>query len=245
MTDLLLTADYPADSRLISFSIGRLTHHRLNSSKLKRKLTPLAPIRRYLLQWCVCLEILATMELLAIPGFHPGRAGWQIHLARDRALLSHRGHQQVRPKHELVDKVNGSRISGEIVVERAHRRRTMLVGRPVELSQIGLEFLAQEEQVADNLVISLTKGPDLITRPGRLRAIQPIERLANTMQAEQWTEDTVLEPAHNQLFEIIGTNVACHESANIRCPPGDAAHGYVQPGWDLRAQHLEARADIS
>ena len=108
-------------AKQVAKRIEWLTHHRLNTSKPKLMLALLAPIHRYPLQRCVCLEMLAAMELLATPGFHPGRAGWQIHLARDRALLSHRGHQQVWPKHELVGKVDGSRVSGEIVVERAHR----------------------------------------------------------------------------------------------------------------------------
>ena len=67
----------------------------------------------------------------------------------------------------------------------------------------------------------------------------------HAVQAEQWAEYAVLEPAHDQLFEIIGTNVTVHESTNIRRPPGNAAHGDIQPGRDLGAQHFEARADIS
>jgi len=65
------------------------------------------------------------------------------------------------------------------------------------------------------------------------------------VQAENRAEHAVLEPAHHQLLEIIGANIAFHESADVGSPPGNAAHGDVEPGRDLRAQHLEARADIA
>ena len=86
-------------------------------------------------------------------------------------------------------------------------------------------------------------APDFIVGPALGHGT--CERQAVSMQAEDRAEDAILEPAHDQLTKIFRVNISAVEAADIGGPPGDAAHGHIQPGAHLGLQRFKGRGDIA
>ena len=97
--------------------------------------------------------------------------------------------------------------------------------------------------MSDDLVGWLAKRPDLVVRPAARHG--PQYRVTVAVQAKNRAKERILEPAHDQLTEILRADIAAVETTNVTRPPGDAAHGHIQAGPHLRLQRLESRSDVS
>ena len=58
-------------------------------------------------------------------------------------------------------------------------------------------------------------------------------------------EGTESEPAHQQFVEVLGTDVAAEETADVSVPPGDTGHAHVQAGDNLTAEGGEVGLDVA
>ena len=178
------------------------------------------------------------------PGVSPCGSCGQVDPAFPGALGVDRRNQHVGPEQELVLYFPGHLIVREVHEQRAHRRQAGLVRHPHLVHDVRPEPLAQEQQAADDLVLLVTEGPDLVRRPGLLGADHRAG-LADPVQPEHRAEHPELEPAHDQLAERRIAQVAVLEPADVGGPPRDAGQADVEAAGDLTAQVLEGRVDIA
>ena len=71
------------------------------------------------------------------------------------------------------------------------------------------------------------------------------EGLAVAVQAHHRAVGSPLEPADQQLVEVLIRRHAAVEAADVRGPPGDARNAHVQPGAHLHAQEFPGAADVA
>ena len=68
---------------------------------------------------------------------------------------------------------------------------------------------------------------------------------SGTVQAHDRTKQAKLHPADNQLFKIIGFNIAGMESADVAVPPGNTAHCHRKSRFHTHAKRLKFRRYIA
>src|SRR5450759_396819 len=193
-----------------------------------RQLCPCPQVQGDALERRGCRDGLPALYFLPGPGIGPGRICRQIDYPLACALVQYGRHQQIRPEHELVVHHLTDGIGREIVKQRAHGRRAVFAGAPHLFHDVGPQPLTQEQQLPDDGVGRLTEGPGFVRAAQRDGIVDG--RCAVAMQAEDWAEDAILEPAHDQLAEPRVLRVAVEKAADVRRPPGDAAQTHVQPG---------------
>ena len=110
---------------------------------------------------------------------------------------------------------------------------------------IGNQPVAQGDQVLENGQVLFPKAPDLVVPAGRLLDVPAsVVAVPAAVEAHHRAEYAVLEPANDQLPERFAVNVPAVKTADVGVPPGQAAHGHVQAGFDLLGQAFKGGLDV-
>src|SRR5581483_6658498 len=105
------------------------------------------------------------------------------------------------------------------------------------LHDVRAEPLAHPELLPDQVVRLVPEGPDLVRRP-RLAGADERPRLPDAVEPEQRAERGELEPAHDELAEVVGRRVAVPEAADVGRPPRDPRDPHVHAGRDSSSTSL-------
>ena len=115
-----------------------------------------------------------------------------------------------------------------------------------QLFDIGFEAFADQNVLFEDFIVVLAEGPHFVARAGAeaLHLTVVFDRRlgvgqAVAVQTHHGQERAHLEPAHEQLPEILVRCEAAQETADIAGPPRDARHAGIQTRAELLAHRGE------
>src|ERR1019366_6806294 len=131
--------------------------------------------------------------------------------------------------------------------QRTHRWRAFGAGEFHLLHDVGTQTLAEEEQFTNDAVSTVAETPNFIRASTRgIAGFRMRERtVAPAVQTEQWAENAVLKPAHDEFLKIRRVHFTAEETANVGRPPWDTAQADVQSGTDLLLQIFPRRVNVA